>query len=70
MLAVFCRRLRSLLILLLFFTGGNLHWQAQKPEAQPFAAYLLQRGQIQQEIRFKVQGRSSPQSYRGQLYEL
>ena len=70
LLAVFCRRLRSLLILLLFFTGGNLHWQAQKPEAQPFAAYLLQRGQIQQEIRFKVQGRSSPQSYRVQLYEL
>ncbi|MDD4277126.1 MAG: DNA internalization-related competence protein ComEC/Rec2 [Candidatus Cloacimonetes bacterium] len=70
LLAVFCKGLRPPLILLLFLIGGNLHWQAHKPKAQPFADYLLQRGQIQQEISFKVQASSGPNSYRVQLYEL
>ena len=70
LLAVFCVKLRPLLILLLFCIGGNLHWQVHQPKAQPFAEYLLQRGQIQQEIGFKVQGSSGPKSYKVQLEEL
>ena len=70
LLAVLCKKLRPPLILLLFCLGGNLHWQAHGHKAQPFADYLLQRGQIQQELSFKVQGRSGPKTYQVLLYEL
>jgi competence protein ComEC len=70
LLAVFSKGLRPPLILLLFCVGGNLHWQAHGTKAQPFADYLLQRGQIQQEICFKVQRSSGPKTYQVQLYEL
>lgn len=70
MFGILWKRQRPLLILLLFLVAGHLHWQTHRSQADPFADYLKQKGQIQQNMSFKVQGKSGPQSYKVQLEEL
>jgi len=68
--AVFIKRFRPLMILLLFLIFGGLRWQSQPGSSKDFAEYLQARGQLKQELSFSVERESGARSYQVHLHEL
>lgn len=65
--AILCPKLRIAAILILFLLAGLMRGQKQESEMPDFAAYLHEKGEIQQEVSFTVINQLGSDSYRVKL---
>lgn len=68
--SVIFKRIRVLLILLLFFSFGALRFLENQPKPSPLMLALLERGEVQQQMQFHVENRLAERVFQARLQSI
>jgi hypothetical protein len=68
--SVIFKRIRVLLILLLFFSFGALRFLENQPKPSPLMLALLEKGEVQQQMQFRVENRLAERVFQARLQSI